>query len=277
MKVMLAALETGPYENIRQVAHRSKYILSSYWYLRKKTSNEDLMKLIARRNSEDNFMLDSGAFTAIEGRSGEVDWDKYISDYIEFIKKYNIKRYIEMDIDVIVGYEKVLEFRNRMEQEIGYQSIPVFHVNRGLDEWYRMVDEYDYVAIGDLSQNDVIRPKHYSWFFKMIDYAYSKGVKVHGLGFTKKETWEETMLYSCDSSSWTMGRRYGRLFKFDKNRVKSIDKPKGARANYKLVDKNNYLEWCKLQRYADKKGWKTFKYKFEISLSKLFKILRRVI
>ena len=48
-------------------------------------------------------------------------------EYIAFIKKWNVKQYIELDIDSVIGYDKVKEIRNKLEKETGVKSMPVFH------------------------------------------------------------------------------------------------------------------------------------------------------
>ena len=67
MKLMFAGLDIGQWENIRDIAHYSKYMLSSYLYLRD-TKHADAFELMMQRNREDNFMLDSGAFTLMTSK-----------------------------------------------------------------------------------------------------------------------------------------------------------------------------------------------------------------
>ena len=73
MKLFLAGIEGAyswlPIEN-------SRYILSSYAYMKKGLA-ENICKW-------DMFLLDSGAFT-FRKRSSNVDWNKYIADYVKFI------------------------------------------------------------------------------------------------------------------------------------------------------------------------------------------------
>ena len=74
------------------------------------------------------FLLDSGAFTfmhGIEASSKPVDWDGYLSRYIDFINRNNVQHFFELDVDSIVGYDAVKRMRARLEAETGKQSIPV--------------------------------------------------------------------------------------------------------------------------------------------------------
>ena len=250
MKLMLASLDTGDYENVGDVSHLCKYLLSSFHYL-KKHKSKDLYNLVERRNAEGNFILDSGAFTMFTKKNN--DLDGYIEEYINFINKYDIKHYIELDIDVIVGYEEVKRIRKYIEGKTGKPSIPVWHKSRGIDEWRKLVDEYDYVAIGGLA-NKSIKPDEYKNMIPMIKYAKSKGCKVHGLGFTGQKCGDYGF-YSVDSSSWSSGRRFGSAVKFVDGSLKSIKKPDGVRADYETIDRNNFIEWCKYQRYMEQKSF----------------------
>lgn len=118
-------------------------------------------------NLYNRYILDSGAFTfmmaAKAGKKIKVDIDHFTEAYIEFILKHNIKHFFEMDVDSVLGYEKVKQLRSRIEAKTGRQSIPVFHKNRGLADWTAMVKDYSYVAIG-------IAGKDTGWG----DFAHSK-------------------------------------------------------------------------------------------------------
>ena len=81
-------------------------MLQSYYYLRTKKAV----------HIPDRFLLDSGAFTFIVGdKSKQVNWDEYVDQYAAFVKKHNVRRYFELDIDVIVGYDRVKQLRARLE------------------------------------------------------------------------------------------------------------------------------------------------------------------
>lgn len=253
MKLMLASLDAGSFENVQDLVKHCKYALLSFYYVRKKENNKELIDYMIDLNSKDNFLLDSGAFSLMTSKkNSELNLDAYIEEYINFVKKYKIKRYIEMDLDSVVGYEKVLEIRKRLENEIGYQSVPVWHMSRGTEEFKKMCNEYKYVAIGGLVEH--VPKSAYPAIKELVKYANSKRVKVHGLGFTNKDAWTYGF-YSVDSSSWTSGRRYGQGVVFKNGKITNLKRPKGSKANYLVVDRNNFVEWCKYQRFVEDK-WK---------------------
>lgn len=251
MKLMLASFDNG---NITdwELASRSKYILCSYFYLNKKNIKQKLLDLIISRNRTGDFLLDSGAFTLFSSKTLNVDFEKYLYSYIEFINKYDIQHFIELDIDVVVGYQKVLDYRNIIEKETGKKCVPVWHKSRSIDAYKEIVRDYDYICIGGLG-NKEIKPNEYKKIKNMINYANHFNTKVHGLAFTRKDAYEYGF-YSVDSSSWTMGERFGGLYKFEDNQLKSISKPKNTRGKRELLHANNLRNWIQYQHHIDKMG-----------------------
>lgn len=251
MKLMLASFDNG---NVKdwQLAEKSKYILCSFFYL--KNIKKELLHLIIERNKTGDFLLDSGAFTLFSGKNKNVDFNKYLGEYIHFINEYDIKYFIELDIDVIVGYPKVLEYRKTLERETGKKCVPVWHKSRGIEAYKEIVSNYDYICIGGLG-NKEIKPTEYDKVKSMVNYANYHGTKVHGLAFTRKDAWSYGF-YSVDSSSWTMGERFGNLFLFSGNELKSISKPKGKRGKREALHLNNLRNWILYQHYVDGMGLK---------------------
>lgn len=140
------------YPTSRPLLRSIPYVLESFYYIR-----EFQIPII---KSADLFLLDSGAFTFMNTAQGNVNWDEYIRKYIDFINKNDVKYYFELDIDKIVGYEKVKKIRGQLEYETGKKSIPVWHKSRGIEEFKKLVSEYDYIAVGGFAIGD-IRPQEY--------------------------------------------------------------------------------------------------------------------
>ena len=92
MKVFLAGTYT------REKAFIGKnvdYMLESFFYV--------LPWQIERIPNMKMFLLDSGAFTFMNSQKGKIDFDEYLTRYINFINKYDIKYFFELDVDSIVG------------------------------------------------------------------------------------------------------------------------------------------------------------------------------
>lgn len=214
MRLFLAGLEgTGHYKECKDFldSHVDNFFwLSSYYYARK---DKFILERLPNFNIE-NFLLDSGAFTFMSKGLNE-DIDKYTSEYIEFINKYNIKYFFEMDIDTVLGYEKVKELRKTIEEGTGKKCIPVWHKERGIEEFKRHCEEYNYIAIGggfsSLRKDMTI---------KLIKYANNKGVKTHLLGYNKQDILEFNC-FSCDATSWN-GGMYGGLWNWSKEKMRPV-------------------------------------------------------
>lgn len=239
MKVFLAATSD---KNFIPNINDAPYILESFYYFQ-----EWQVPMIKGAKM---FLLDSGAFTFFN--SGKrVDWDEYLEKYIAFINKYDVKYFFELDIDVLVGYDRVLEFRRRLERGTGKKCIPVWHFERGKDEWLRMCEEYDYVAIGGLvSGGGEYARKHRRYFPWFIKTAHERGAKVHALGFTALADLAKYHFDSVDSTSWKSGGRFGQVHRFENGTIVTKTQ-KSKRAIYRKVDVNNFNEWLKFQHYAD--------------------------
>lgn len=217
-------------------------ILESFYYV-----DDWIIQLIPKLSK---FLLDSGAFTFMSSHKGKVDWNNYLRRYADFINTYDIKLFFELDIDSIVGYEKVLEMRRWLELETGKKPIPVWHKSRGKDDFLKMCDDYEYVSIGGIVSKE-IKPPDYKYFPWFINEAHKRGAKIHGLGFTNLEGIRKYHFDSVDSTSWTTGNRFGAVYRFNGQTMEKFDKKEGQRLkDSRAVAINNFNEWVKFQRYA---------------------------
>lgn len=199
MKVFLAG--TDILKGFPDELKKAKYQLASFFTI------QDWQ--IPFLNSCDEWLLDSGAFSFMNGQKN-VDFDDYLGRYINFINKNNVKLFFELDLDSVIGYKKTLEMRNRLEKETGKRCIPVWHKSRGISEYFKMCEEYDYVAIGGIVSKE-IKPEQYKAFPMMITEAHKRGAKVHGLGFTSTSYFEKVRFDSVDSTTWNVG---GEVWKY---------------------------------------------------------------
>ena len=248
MKLYLAGLDTTS-DRYDDIMHHSKYILVSYWYIRS-SKNKTLINLLKKRNTEGRLILDSGAFTFFSSKS-KLNISEYLDGYIEFINKYDIQVFAELDIDSVIGYEKTMQLRERLEKETSKQCLPVWHKSRGLQAFKDDVDKYPHVSIGGIVTGEIKR-KEYDIFKQLTRYANARGVKVHGLGFTGKDCYKYGF-DSVDSTSWKSGGRFASGYKFSNNQLKTIKRPEGTRLTDPLtIDQNNFIEWIKFQRYVER-------------------------
>lgn len=220
-------------------------ILCSYYYLR---HNQDIVNNIPKMR---DFLCDSGLFTMINSKA-KVDIESYMCEYADFVRANNIREYIELDVDQIIGVSETRKLRDRLEKRVGWPSIPVWHTIRGRDSFTADAKEYDRICLGyflteGLSTETTERCA--PWF---IDEAHRNGCRIHGLGFTKTALLPRLHFDSVDSSSWSAGHRYGscHFFDLDKKVMRQVSKPAGKRAKTYEIARHNYLEWRKYQDWA---------------------------
>lgn len=220
---------------------RLKYNLMSFYYIRNQKT--DYVERI-RDNSEE-IMIDSGAHSFQFGK--KVDWVEYTKEYANFIKNFdrgNVVGYFEMDVDNVIGYDKVLELRKILE-EVSDKIIPVWHPNRGIEDFKEMCKKYSgkVVSITGFAGKEV-RDDQYIMFLK---YARKYNCRLHCLGMTRKKILNKVPFDYVDSSSWLQSVVYGRTL--DNRR---LPKPKN-KEDRKHQLQYNYIKGMELQKhYYDK-------------------------
>lgn len=202
-----------------------------------------------------DFILDSGAFTFAysAGRGKAVDWWKYCEEYAAYVVKNDIKHYMELDVDAITGYEQVLKFRAFLEERTKRPCIPVWHVNRGLEDWKKTCDGYQYVAMGGLKSE--VGRERWKYLQHFIDEAHRRGARVHGLGFTRVKEFDKGMALfdTVDSTTWLKTSSYGTFMKFDGRGISYKRPPSGMKSG--LHNSQMTLmalkEWIKYADYME--------------------------
>lgn len=254
MKIFLSAIETSscvnhfnedgtqlsPAEYFLKCGIKFKWNLMSYYYIK----DQQRLATIIRDNSEE-ILIDSGAHSFQKGK--KVDWLEYTKKYADFIKKFdrpNVIGYFEMDVDNVIGYDKVLELRKILES-VSDKIIPVWHKNRGIEEFKKMCRQYagKIVAITGFKNED-IQDHQYMMFLK---YAKKYNCKVHCLGMTRRKILDKVPFDYVDSSSWKQSGIYGRID--GKGKVTR----EFSRTNREVVFKENYLVGQKMQEHYYKK------------------------
>ena len=241
-RILEEQIQNGAYKNLGAIN-----ILESFYYLRK---NEDFMRLKQYFHS---FLLDSGAFTFLAGsHKGSIDWDRYTEEYAEFINKWGIMLFFELDIDSIVGISQVERLREKLESLTGKKPIPVWHKYRSKEYFIQMCKSYPYVAIGGIITKELPRQLYEQAFPWFINTAHKHGAKIHGLGYTNIEGLKKYRFDSVDSSSWLHGNIGGYIYRFNPYTVKIEQYQKaGHRLKTHEAALNNFNEWVKFGIYAE--------------------------
>lgn len=175
-----------------------KNVLKSYFYI--KNTPEHAHKL----NETFYLFVDSGAFSAYTQKAS-VNLDAYI----EFIKKLNPPIYA--GLDVIKDAEATIKNIEYMESK-GLNPIPTFHRMSDMKYLYRMVDKYDYIALGGLAGTKTARNQIFLWLDRVFTYIRKTkpSLKVHGFACSGKDVMRYYPWYSVDSTSWLAPVIFGR-------------------------------------------------------------------
>lgn len=253
MKIFLSSLNTASvdksempkYANVADMLVKNgvqmKWNLLSFEAIR-----NDIKQAEFIRDNSELILMDSGAFSLQKG--SKVEWDKYADAYADFIKQYdrpNVLGYFELDVDNLIGYDNVLKLRKRLES-VTDKIIPVWHRNRGIDEYKKMCRDYagKIVAIASVGNHDV-REEQYIMFLK---YARQCGCRLHCLGMTRARVLDHVPFDFTDSSSWLQNVRYGRVA------GKKVTK-QTTHEHYGKCFYYNYLEGMEMQEKYYKR-WK---------------------
>lgn len=244
MKVFLSSLENGKHFELFPM----KYNLMSYYYIKK--ANKEFIKGII--DHSELILIDSGAHSFQKGK--KVEWEEYTHEYAKWIKENDCEKiigYFEMDIDPAgYPYDYVLRLRSILEK-VSNKIIPVWHKNRGIDDYIRMCEKYSgkIIAITGFKNED-IKDEQYIKFLKV---AWKYGCKVHCLGMTRTKILEKVPFDYVDSSSWRQNAVYGNVFKGKKlKRERDLPKEKIVEI-YKFA----YMKGMEMQEYFEKK-WRKY-------------------
>ena len=261
MKVFLSSLENAPAPvGMFEVPNLASFIVSkgiqmkwnliSYYYVRgPKNKTAEYI-----RDHSEQIVVDSGAHSFQFGK--KVDFDAYVKEYAEWIKWFdrpNVLGYFEMDADNVLGQEKVMEYRRQLE-EVSDKIIPVWHKERGIEDFYKMVEKYrgKVISITGFRNADISDDQ----FLPVVAYAKKNGCKVFCLGMTRTKILDKVPFDYCDSSSWHQSTIYGHPIGLGKMKYA---KPKSfeERMNQEFF---SYLQGMKMQKKYYKKWRHACKY-----------------
>ena len=249
-------------------------VLMSYLYIKRK--GRKFLRDRIEKKPDLRLLVDSGAHTFLSDKSKEdysnkpiEYWEKYLEEYVRFARenKDNVFAVVELDIDSLVGTDKVNEWRKKyfepLEEE-GIQVCYVWHRIKGMDEWTRMCQKYSYVGfsfmedgVGELAQ-------------KLYHTAKKYGARIHGFAVTGFDTMLQIPYYTVDSTTWLVGTQFGEVNYFDGRKMTRLNKDKWKRqyknkliqmgANWALAEREdpyelirmNVLTFVKVEEYVRK-------------------------
>ena len=253
MKIFLSALETAyapkakGSEAVSKLLVRNgiqmKWNLMSFYYIK---SGKQAVNAEFIRDHTESIMIDSGAHSFQKGV--KVDWEKYTEKYARFITTFdrpNVIGYFEMDVDNIIGYERVKALRAMLEN-VSNKIIPVWHKNRGIEDFKEMCRTHRgrVVAITGF-RNEDIKDHQYPMFVK---YAHEQGCKIHCLGMTRPRVLDSCPFDYTDSSAWLASANRGRVYRTGVKAPRQF-----TRQNYDIMFIESYKQGVEMQRHYHNK------------------------
>lgn len=234
MNIHLAGLEkTGFITSVGLSGH--KYGLLSYFHMNRNPEKERRRCIDLINEFDLDVIVDSGLFTMMFGAGKGKAYDmaamvEYTKKYIEEVSAYGLKKFrvVECDVHKILGMKEVFELRKHFKGA-GIETIYVWHKQEGIDGLLALADEA-YIALS-VPELRIL--------FKQSESQYQAGVfnllsklkrhrgalpmpKVHLLGNTVEITMRTSVAFSCDSTSWLAGVRYGQAIVYrDKRLIKA--------------------------------------------------------
>ena len=197
--------------------------LMSYEYLKGKGHGQ------IRKYSDISLFIDSGAFTYMSDPKYEnytiEQWEKQIQQYLKWAErnKDHIFAIADLDLQYIVGYEKVYEWRKKYFEPFMLRTgIPVcfMYHEEGLEQWEYMCKRYPYVGMslrvdGVLDEN---------LFRDMFRTAEKYNTLVQGMASTQTQLLTRLPFYTVDSTTWNVGLKYGEISVWNETKMSRIKK-----------------------------------------------------
>ena len=201
----------------------ARNFLMSYEYLKGKGHSQ------LKKYNDMHLFIDSGAFTYMNDPKYKdytvEQWEKQIHEYLAWAKKHkdSIFAIADLDLQYIVGYEQVYEWRKKYFEpfmlETGIPVCFIYHED-GDEYWEYMCKRYPYVGFSlnvdastgsaDLREKFRVAEKHNSL--------------VQGMASTNTAMLTEFPFYTVDSTTWNVGLKYGEISVWNGTKMSRIKK-----------------------------------------------------
>lgn len=186
-------------------------LLVSYHYHR----DTDLAALADQLSGPDHrvdLFADSGAYSAAT-TGATVN----LPEYAAWLRHWAPLLTVQATLDVIGDHEATAANTARL-QDAGCEPLPAFHVGEPWHVLEQLCAAHAYVALGGMALHAVGSSKQralMAWLVKCFRIAAATGTVFHGFGVTSTGLVRDLPFYSLDSSSYTLGKRWGLAYLWD--------------------------------------------------------------
>ncbi len=222
-----------PIENFNAVSSVTKNVLLSYYYIRRRGKDEIEARL--KKNRGMKILIDSGAFTFFNDPKYSTKsvewWEKYVENYVDFIRTHreHIFACVELDIDSLVGKEKVDEWREKyfhaLEKE-GINVIYLYHLDKSLEDFDQLCKKHPYVGFSYIELKSTLTDQAEVDFVinNLFNIAKKNKSAIHGFAVTGNKMLLNYPFFSADSTSYLSGAQFGTVTYFEGGKLKHLDK-----------------------------------------------------
>lgn len=230
MKFYLAGSDSGR-DHLVLDGLKNLRLLVSYYYI-KNGGGQNVVDW-AKKNDIPVF-LDSGAFSAL--MSGNAI---NLQEYTEYCLCNQHRFDVIASLDVIGDYKETMKNHEKMKSA-GVNSITCFHVNEPFSVLKDIYKQEDYIALG-VAGMQKRRKQLMAWLVKCfkLRLELNPSCKVHGFALTSPFVMSSFDWYSVDSTTWLMGRIFGKAVMRNGKRIETFgrdDKTRMTRYHHVLKD-----------------------------------------
>lgn len=210
--------------------------LMSYEYLKGKGIHQ------LKKYPDMHLFIDSGAYTYNQDpKYAEYtieQWEKQIEEYLAWAEKHKnqIFAIADLDIQYLVGYEKVVEWRKKYFEPFMLRTgLPVCFIyhEEGLDVWEYMCKRYPYVGISLNIDREVDETELRNKF----KIAEKHNALVQGMASTRTGMLTQYPFYTVDSTTWNVGLKYGEISVWTGNKMSRIKKADFKEKAFPYIDR----------------------------------------
>lgn len=210
--------------------------LMSYEYLKGKGIHQ------LKKYPDMHLFIDSGAYTyQNDPKYNEYtveQWEKQIEAYLAWAEKHKnqIFAIADLDIQYLVGYEKVVEWRKKYFEPFMLRTgVPVCFIyhEEGLDVWEYMCQRYPYVGFS----LDIDREVDDTGLRNKFKIAEKHNALVQGMASTRTSMLTQYPFYTVDSTTWNVGLKYGEISVWTGNKMSRIKKADFREKAFPYIDR----------------------------------------
>ena len=187
-------------------------LLSYAYYLKQKTA---AMTFFMKNKKHIELLIDSVAYTAYT-QNTSIDLYEYMA-FITMLEEQGIS-FKYFTLDAIGKPEKTMNQYKTMLNK-GYKPIPIFQRGTRTDHVNIYYETNDLLAMGGISLNVNNTPG----YVKFIMDKHIKDRKIHWLGWSLKDFIMYYKPHSFDSSSASVGNRFGSIMYLKNNQLLTFD------------------------------------------------------